>query len=139
VSPYGGKAGKGGGGFGGGWGRPYTSGTANTGGGGGGGGGGRGGSGIVIVSYVISVIPGDTNDDGVVDAADYITLKQNFGTTGGWAQGNFDETGTVDWADLSTLTANMGSGGPAPATTPEPATLGLLAIGALAVIRRRRS
>jgi hypothetical protein len=36
--------------------------------------------------------------------------------------------------------ANFGarSGGGAPAATPEPATLGLLAIGALAILRRRR-
>jgi len=55
--------------------------------------------------------PGDTNEDGVVDAADFITLKKNFGKS---------------------------VGGGAPATAPEPATLGLLAIGALAVVRRRR-
>jgi autotransporter-associated beta strand protein len=85
---------------------------------------------------------GDTNGDNVVDAADFITLKQNFGAGPGAAGnetiGDFNNTGTVDWADLGTLTANMGAGGPAPATTPEPATLGLLAIGALAVLRRNR-
>jgi fibronectin-binding autotransporter adhesin len=86
--------------------------------------------------------PGDTNNDGVVDAADFITLKKNFNkfTSGATkAEGDFNETGTVDWADLSTLMANFGAGGGAPATTPEPATLGLLAIGALALLRRRRA
>jgi len=85
--------------------------------------------------------PGDTNDDGVVDAADFIILKKNFGGgAGGDATvGNFDGLGTVDWADLSTLMTQMGAGSAAPATTPEPGTLGLLAIGAAAVIRRRRS
>jgi autotransporter-associated beta strand protein len=84
---------------------------------------------------------GDTNLDGVVDAVDFITLKKNFGASlgGGLTVGDFDNTGTVDWNDLSTLAANMGNGGPAPATTPEPATLGLLAIGALAMLRRRRA
>ena len=57
------------------------------------------------------------------------------------AQGNFDADidGNVDWDDLQILIANFGTriiGGAPPA--PEPATLGLLAIGALAVIRRRR-
>jgi hypothetical protein len=44
----------------------------------------------------------------------------------------------VDGADLGILMSNMGAGGGAPATAPEPATLGLLAIGALAMLRRNR-
>jgi hypothetical protein len=85
--------------------------------------------------------PGDTDGNGVVDAADFITLKKNFGAGvgGGETVGNFDKAGTVNWADLGTLMTNMGAGGDgAPATTPEPATLGLLAIGALAMLRRNR-
>ena len=97
--------------------------------------------GIVYITGIAG-LPGDANDDGVIDATDYITVKQNFGTTSGatWAQGNFNGgVGTVDWADLQILMANFGTrsvdGAPA---APEPATLGLLAIGVLAVIRRRR-
>jgi autotransporter-associated beta strand protein len=94
-----------------------------------------------VLSVVTGAIPGDTNGDGVVDAADFITVKRNFGTTtgAGVGQGNFDGDGDVDWADLNILTNNMGATGGAPAVTPEPATLGLLAIGALAIIRRRRA
>jgi hypothetical protein len=88
------------------------------------------------------LLPGvpDANGDEVVDAADYIILKQNFGMPGAvWADGDFDMSGTVDWDDLQILMAEFGtrSVGGAPAV-PEPATLGLLAIGALAVLRRRR-
>jgi autotransporter-associated beta strand protein len=96
-----------------------------------------------LVEKQILLVPGvvgDTNLDGVVDAADFMTLKRNFGAGfgGGATVGNFDNTGTVDWTDLSTLMTNMGAGGAAPATTPEPATLGLLMFGAAAIIRRRR-
>jgi autotransporter-associated beta strand protein len=93
-----------------------------------------------------TVLHGDTNSDNVVDAADYIAIKTNFGLTGieatlekGNVTGVMGVDGTVDWDDLQVLMANFGtrSVGGAPAT-PEPATLGLLAIGALAILRRRR-
>ena len=83
--------------------------------------------------------PGDTNNDGAVDAFDYVTVKKNFGKSlAGESNGDFDSSGKVDWADLAILMKNFGAGTGAPGVTPEPATLGLLALGALAVIRRRR-
>jgi hypothetical protein len=89
----------------------------------------------------IAGLPGDTNDDGVVDATDYITVKQNFGMTDAdWSQGNFTVgDGTVDWADLQILMAHFGTrsvGGAPPA--PEPASVMLLMFGAAALLRRRR-
>jgi len=90
---------------------------------------------------LIEFLMGDTNGDFVVDAADYIAVKRNLGLLSGasLAQGNVDGDDDVDWDDLQLVMTNFGSGaGATPATTPEPATLGLLAIGALAVIRRRR-
>jgi hypothetical protein len=88
-----------------------------------------------------ATLPGDTNADGVVDAADYIALKRNFGLGSGATrpQGNFDGDGDADCADLQILMGAMSGGGTsAPAVTPEPATLSLLALGGLAMIRRRR-
>ena len=95
-----------------------------------------------VLSVVLGVPPGDTNGDGVVDAADYITLKSNIGTStgAGLAAGDFNDSGATDWADLQILIGafNAGGVGGAQTTIPEPATLGLLALGGLAVIRRRR-
>jgi autotransporter-associated beta strand protein len=94
----------------------------------------------LILSGLSSSIPGDANGDKVVDAADFITLKKNFGGGAGAGPevGNFDETGTVDWADLGILMDNMGPGGGAPSTAPEPCSAILLVFGAAALLRRRR-
>jgi autotransporter-associated beta strand protein len=83
---------------------------------------------------------GDTNGDNVVDAADFITLKKNFGTStgAGVAAGDFNSSNTVNWADLGILMSNMGTGGGAPATAPEPCSAILLIFGAAALLRRRR-
>jgi autotransporter-associated beta strand protein len=86
--------------------------------------------------------PGDTNNDGVVDAADYLAVKQNLGLGSGatLAQGNVDDDGDVDWDDLQIVMTNFGGGaGTTPATTPEPATLFvMMAAGLPALLKRRR-
>ena len=71
-------------------------------------------------------------------AADHIILKRNFGQSAnsGPSYGDFDDSGTTDRADLHILAGAM-SGAASGGTIPEPATLSLLALGPLAVIRRR--
>jgi hypothetical protein len=54
-----------------------------------------------------------------------------------WQDGDFNLDGVVDISDLAILGTNYGSG-TAEATVPEPATLTLLGLGALAMIRRRK-
>jgi autotransporter-associated beta strand protein len=88
-----------------------------------------------------TVVPGDTNNDGVADAADYIAVKTNIGMPSGATklQGDLDGDFDVDWDDLQQLMANFGTRSVVPAPpAPEPATLGLLAIGALALLKRKR-
>ena len=82
----------------------------------------------------------DANGDGVVDAADYIILKQNFGTTGsdaGPAVGDFNGDGNVDYADLQTLVNAMKATGGA--SVPEPGSVILLLCGAGWLLKRRRN
>jgi hypothetical protein len=53
-----------------------------------------------------------------------------------WADGDFDGDGDVDLDDLSSLAGNWQYG--VTGAVPEPATIGLLTLGGLAMLRRRR-
>ena len=89
----------------------------------------------------VSLLAGDANGDGVVNAADYIVLKTNMGQPSGaaLAEGDLDGDGDVDWDDLQILQAHYGESSlGAPGAIPEPATLSLLALGGPALIRRKK-
>jgi fibronectin-binding autotransporter adhesin len=94
----------------------------------------------MTLTLSLGVVPGDTNNDKVVDAADFVNLKKNFGksTGGGAASGDFNASGTVDWADLSTQMSNFGVPGRV-TTAPEPCSAMLLVFGAAALLWRRRA
>ena len=81
---------------------------------------------------------GDANGDNMVDVGDLGILGANYGTLTGatWATADFTGDGAVDVGDLGVLGANYGFGAAAGAV-PEPATLSLLALGALALRRRK--
>ena len=76
--------------------------------------------------------PGDANGNHIVDSEDFGILKTNFGLTGGWAEGNFNGDTIVDLQDFGILKDHFGE------HLPEPSMLGLLLIGGLALLRRRR-
>jgi hypothetical protein len=99
---------------------------------------------------------GDANLDGKVDANDYDLIDRNFLFTPDvvrWATGDFNYDGSIDANDYDKIDraflfqgAPMSDpvqgdvGSPAPMTTPEPATMALLGLGALAaLVSRRRS
>ena len=81
---------------------------------------------------------GDFNLDGLINATDLAIVKSSFGLSGiGYAAGNANTDSIVDATDLAILAANFGYVAPTGAV-PEPVALGLLAVGGLALLRRRR-
>lgn len=79
-----------------------------------------------------SMLLGDANGDHIVDLQDFGILKANFGLAGGWAEGNFNGDTVVDLQDFSILKDHFGE------HFPEPATLGLLLLGGMVMLIRRR-
>jgi len=113
-------------------------------------------SGQIEVAYTLL---GDANLDGVVNAADFTILVANFNqSVTGWDQGDFNYDGLVNAADFLGLTMNFNQGvsgaasagdvaaldtfaaanGISLANVPEPASLGLLTFGSVAILARRR-
>jgi hypothetical protein len=87
-------------------------------------------------------IQGDANLDQAVDLLDLTALGANWGgQNSDWAQGDFNLDEIVDLMDLTALGSSWGTtGGTTPfGSTPEPMTIGLLAFGSFAVMRRRRN
>ena len=82
--------------------------------------------------------PGDTDVDGDVDDDDLSLLLANWtGVVGEgkvWGTGDFDGNGAVSDVDLSLLLANWTGCG----AVPEPTTVGVLTIGAVGLLLRRR-
>jgi len=84
---------------------------------------------------------GDANNDGLVNIGDLGVLAGNWGGGPGmtWFQGDFTYDGMVNVSDLGILAGKWGwSKGAGGLAIPEPATIGLLALGGLALFRRSR-
>jgi hypothetical protein len=96
-----------------------------------------GGSGVPSFSYLRSVLPGDFNGDGAVNAADYTVWRNTLGQTparpGDGA--DIDQSGKIDLGDYTfwknhygNSLAGAGAGLFAGASVPEPTSLSILAI-----------
>ncbi|MEM6749297.1 MAG: GH25 family lysozyme [Planctomycetota bacterium] len=86
----------------------------------------------------LSNIASDFNGDGVVDLLDFDILAQNYNTLGDKSAGDANGDGVVALLDFDMLAQQFGSGAAAAVNVPEPVSAGLLALPALAALRRRR-
>ena len=83
----------------------------------------------------------DITGDGIVGGADMIRLITNWGLTGAtFSQGDVDGSGTIGAGDYNMIMTWWGYGVPPepPSDVPEPATLGLVLLGSLVSLYRRR-
>ncbi len=94
------------------------------------------------IAAVAGLLPGDYNDDGLVDAADYVVWRKNVGTNNNLPNnptpGPIDETEYERWLANFGRTSAGGSGAAAPGRVPEPGSLLLAAAAVLAVVVRLR-
>ncbi len=91
----------------------------------------------------LSISSGDVNSDGFVNIRDVTTIIGNLGMLGPTYQdGDLAGDNDVDVGDLDIVKANWGFGfggsEPPPEGIPEPATLGLLLVSGLIVLRRKQ-
>jgi purple acid phosphatase-like protein/calcineurin-like phosphoesterase family protein/PEP-CTERM motif-containing protein len=90
-----------------------------------------------VTISVAEALPGDANGDGAVTDADYTIWADNYGAAdASWDMGDFNGDGEVTDADYTIWADNYGA---TDGNVPEPTSLGLLGVGAFALIRRRRT
>jgi autotransporter-associated beta strand protein len=115
-------------------------------------------SGQIEIKYTLL---GDADLDGAVTGSDFTALVGNLGKSGrSWDQGDFDYDGSVTGSDFTALVGNLGKSAtgadvvlPAAdyaaidafaaanglmADVPEPATIGLMVLGGIGALGRRR-
>lgn len=89
------------------------------------------------IMFVNVYLPGDANGDNKVDDSDLNLLLTGWGIGTDWQEGDFNADDIVNDSDLNFLLSNW-TYPPASSAVPEPATLGLLTVGGLVMVRRRR-
>jgi autotransporter-associated beta strand protein len=94
----------------------------------------------VILQAIAAALPGDYNQNGTVDAADYTVWRDHLGDANALPNDDSPGVGPDDYSRWKTNFGNStggGSGSSANAAVPEPATLVLLIFAAASVCTRR--
>ena len=73
-----------------------------------------------------------------VGFSDFTLLANDFGSPGGWMNGDFDGDGAVRFPDFLILANNFGESTTAPTSVPEPSALLLVLCGMIAIRGVRR-
>jgi hypothetical protein len=99
---------------------------------------------------------GDADLNGTINGADYAQIDSGYGAhLSGWSHGDFNNDGVIDGTDFAlidnafnqiaatgatplALVSNQASFSSSSSAVPEPTTLGLLGVGALSLLGRRR-
>ena len=93
---------------------------------------------LTVDTFELVLLEGDANRDGVVSAGDYASVQANFGNTGeAGILGDANLDGVVSAGDYASVQANFGNTSPT-IVTPEPATMGLLVIGGVVMLKRKQ-
>ena len=80
----------------------------------------------------------DATLDTYTDYADFQIVLDHWMQHGAWADGDFNGDGIVDYGDFQILLDYWNPSGWNPSEIPEPASVSLLALGGLALLRRRK-
>ncbi len=104
-------------------------------------------------TLVMYTYGGDANLDGKINILDYVRIDQGLqANLKGWSNGDFNYDGVVNILDYAPIIdsnigtqgaafptgGGLGEGGSGVSAVPEPASISLLALGAIGALRRRR-
>lgn len=100
---------------------------------------------LVKATFVSAPDPGDYNDDGTIDAADYTVWRDSLGWQGSGLAADGNRNNRIDSGDytvwkqnFSSSRANNSSGGEVPMPVPERSSLATTALAILIVVAARR-
>ena len=100
---------------------------------------------IVLTDFVPVALPGDYNHNGIVDTADYTIWRDSLGRTGVGLAADGNGNNKIEAGDYNVwkthfgqISLGNGSAESSNIAIPEPAPSGMLLVGMLAIISRRR-